>query len=520
MLNTDVEMTRRLHVAGQELTVPKALKEGKVMSSWGSKDSQVHVANGLGRKIYVFVTPDPTWAWADVAGMVVQLAATAAFTAASGGTAAPAQAAAVSAAATQVSTIARAVNTAKQLFELVKALKAFKMAMAVYQAYSYLSKAQRVAQAATATLMRDVDNMVHQVVGPLKMMSIEIPPGAFRLVNKDNYLSVWNSVNPSYWGSIAGANTVQLTIFDESLSHVSTFSTGADESWIATNNAIKRAQYGSIWRVDNSAGWEDWQQTSAQADTVMVFEHKDYRGASSALVPGVYNMDQTAVGDNRLSSMLVPSGWQVTLYTGKYRSGRSWRYTGDTSFVGGTVNDTVSSIYVKGPKLTAVALYQHTNYRGRKQLLSKGRHNLRDLSIGNDALSSLRVPQGWTVTLYKHSNFSGTTRTVRGNEPDLGTFNDLTSSIIVSSTASARVIIYEHSNYRGAAQAMGVGQYNMSRIAIGNDTLSSLRIPPGWSVTLYEHSNFGGRRKTFTRDTSFVGNEFNDWASSLVISHR
>ncbi|RAL24615.1 hypothetical protein DL897_08810 [Thermoflavimicrobium daqui] len=36
-------------------------------------------------------------------------------------------------------------------------------------------------------------------------------------------------------------------------------------------------------------------------------------------------------------------------------------------------------------------------------------------------------------------------------------------------------------------------------------------------VTLYEHANFQGRAKRFCGDTSYVGNDFNDIASSVKV---
>ena len=82
------------------------------------------------------------------------------------------------------------------------------------------------------------------------------------------------------------------------------------------------------------------------------------------------------------------------------------------------------------------------------------------------------------------------------------------------------VVIYEHANYQGENQSLSEGKYNLADINIGNDKLSSIRIPYGIKVTLFEHINFRGRRKTFTTNTKYVGDDFNDLTSSLTIEKQ
>lgn len=488
------------------------------MSSWGSRDSQVHFANGLGRKVYVLVTPNPDWAWADVAGVAVQIAATAAFTAASGGTGAPVAAAKLAAAGTQLSTVAKTIQSAKQLVEVIKAFKALKAAKAAYDAYAVISKIKLVAEATAATaLAADADKVVRELVTPIKALSQEISANACRLVNKSDYLHVWNSVNPSYWGAIAGADTVQITVFDESLEMVTSYTTGADHSWIATNDAVVRARYGTLWQPDPGAGRIDW-NTNDQINVPMIYEHAGFAGASQALPAGRYPMHRISIGNDRLSSLRVPPGWTVTLYRDDNYGGPNLIVTGDLTYVGDAYNDWTSSIEVQGPSLAGVAIYPDADFRGREQVLAPGKYDLADLQIGNDRLSSLRVPSGWSVTLYRDAGFSGPSMTFTSDTNYVGdAYNDWASSIIVQSATVSGVSIYKDANYQGHSQVLAVGRYNISQIAIGNDALSSIRIPPGLNVTLWEHSDFRGNSVTFSSDTPYVGNAYNDWTSSIEV---
>lgn len=138
------------------------------------------------------------------------------------------------------------------------------------------------------------------------------------------------------------------------------------------------------------------------------------------------------------------------------------------------------------------------------------------LRIGNDIISSVRVPRGWTVTLHEHAGFRGRTRRLTGDVNALGNFNDLTSSIEIAPPQPRGVRVYEHNGYGGAVQNLGPGRYDMGALRIGNDIISSVRVPRGWTVTLHEHAGFNGRTRRLTGDVNALGN-FNDQTSSIEV---
>ncbi|WP_166481970.1 beta/gamma crystallin-related protein [Scytonema sp. UIC 10036] len=82
---------------------------------------------------------------------------------------------------------------------------------------------------------------------------------------------------------------------------------------------------------------------------------------------------------------------------------------------------------------------------------------------------------------------------------------------------SNRVVIYSDRDFQGRSQELEPGKYDVNQLAIGNDHLSSLKVPSGLQVILYEHAGFQGRTKVFASDTPYVGDDFNDFASSLEI---
>ncbi|MCW5805165.1 MAG: hypothetical protein KIT31_22530 [Deltaproteobacteria bacterium] len=237
------------------------------------------------------------------------------------------------------------------------------------------------------------------------------------------------------------------------------------------------------------------------------------------------------------------------------------------------------------PALADVTFYVHADYGGGAMTVGEGRYDIDRISVGNDQISSVRVPPGWRVVLYEHAHFQGRTLTLDADARSLPGFNDLTSSIVVSRIGpptvrdrrgrkcadeggwcdfrgpatiyyGARdrwvmkeqagrvrcandvfgdplvgvgkacfvdnerpegVTFYIDANYGGGSMTLDEGRYDIDRLSIGNDKLSSVRVPPGWRVVLFEHAHFQGRTVVLEGDAPFLG-DFNDLTSSIAIS--
>ena len=64
------------------------------------------------------------------------------------------------------------------------------------------------------------------------------------------------------------------------------------------------------------------------------------------------------------------------------------------------------------------------------------------------------------------------------------------------------------------------GNYTLAQLqakGVPNDWVSSLKVPSGWTVIMYQNDNFSGTTWTFTSDTSWVGSAANDQMSSCKI---
>jgi hypothetical protein len=73
-------------------------------------------------------------------------------------------------------------------------------------------------------------------------------------------------------------------------------------------------------------------------------------------------------------------------------------------------------------------------------------------------------------------------------------------------------MLYEHSNFHGIAHPIRTPF--IRNLASFNDKASSLRVPPGMSVALCEHSDYNGHCQEYDQDTSLLS--WNDAASSLI----
>jgi urease subunit beta len=102
--------------------------------------------------------------------------------------------------------------------------------------------------------------------------------------------------------------------------------------------------------------------------------------------------------------------------------------------------------------------------------------------------------------------------------------------------ASNKVTIYRKVDFKGNSKELDEGEYNIYDLGlgisdniVGDNKLSSLTVPAGMKVILYEYENFRGRSKTFTsnvkdltkvkieRDSVLEKNNFDNKTSSIRI---
>lgn len=77
------------------------------------------------------------------------------------------------------------------------------------------------------------------------------------------------------------------------------------------------------------------------------------------------------------------------------------------------------------------------------------------------------------------------------------------------------VQLFKHGSFEGENVILPEGKYTEGDYSDDvNDVLSSLKVRPGYQVTLYEHGTYSGEQHTYTSDVEFLGS-FNDRVSAV-----
>ncbi len=137
--------------------------------------------------------------------------------------------------------------------------------------------------------------------------------------------------------------------------------------------------------------------------------------------------------------------------------------------------------------------------------------------IGNDQLTEVYIPRGYSFEYFEHGNFGGWSAAFGLTSSDLilnmGGHNDAVSSFKVRLLPLTRVKLCMHGDCNGGVYYASVGNWGSMPAEIGNDALSFVYIPKGFKFQFFEHGNFQGW-------TSTSGSPDYDIALTLVRSHN
>ncbi|RBP48675.1 hypothetical protein [Arenicella xantha] len=83
---------------------------------------------------------------------------------------------------------------------------------------------------------------------------------------------------------------------------------------------------------------------------------------------------------------------------------------------------------------------------------------------------------------------------------------------------NAFVTVYEDCNFNGTARNVPIGEYrSLKTIRFANDRMSSIKVPPGLTVVIYEDDNYGGAYATIDRDITCFDRQWDNTVSSLRV---
>jgi astacin (peptidase family M12A) len=259
-----------------------------------------------------------------------------------------------------------------------------------------------------------------------------------------------------------------------------------------------------------------------------VFENNNFRGREMQLTNDVATFHQFGLGDN-ITSVCVPAGVTVTLFVDTGLRGDFLELTGPASIAhlkfeapdGRDWNDMFSSAKLGGANVntpppscqTNPVLFADDNFRGERIDITANTRDLHQLNFGDKA-SSVCIPAGWAITLFQNTDFGGQSLQLNANVADLKRdrpggqdWGDKISSVqITPPSGTAEVtcnepVLFEHDGFQGRQFPLLRDTANLHSFSAG-DVASSACIPAGWSVTLFENTNFGGNTLSLTGPTT------------------
>ncbi|WP_186378663.1 peptidase inhibitor family I36 protein [Yersinia kristensenii] len=160
-----------------------------------------------------------------------------------------------------------------------------------------------------------------------------------------------------------------------------------------------------------------------------------------------------------------------------------------------------------------ICFFVDDNYQGESLCTTEG-NAINDIPLKwNDRISSISVPHGLVVSVFKDINFSGRTLTLKDSVDSLSSLcwanlDDEISSFKVRSAAC----FYELDAFAGDSFCLSGNEsldlYHDSDPAdrkyhivnTFNDRISSIKLPPDTQVTLYEDDNYSGKYYVITND--------------------
>jgi len=289
-----------------------------------------------------------------------------------------------------------------------------------------------------------------------------------------------------------------------------------------------------------------------QNDYVTFYNDSYQRGYSKSLRAGSYTGAQLAELKYNISSFTINGNLRVRCYlnsenlTGYYEN-----FESSQSYLSDRVNDKIGSLvieYYSGPigngnpntgnpgnSGSYASFYTDCNYEGNAIRLLPGYYDAAKLGLFRNNISSVQIPNNLRVKAFTSDNLYGNSTTLTDNSTCLEySLKGRIGSIVVEErrggwgnnggnnppTNNESVVLYSDDSYRGQSATLLPGTYATMAQANGFPTqaLSSIQVPAGYRVVLYEYENFGGKSYTITASkSSFSFTGWNDRAMSVKV---
>lgn len=209
----------------------------------------------------------------------------------------------------------------------------------------------------------------------------------------------------------------------------------------------------------------------------------------------------------------------------------------------------MATLFAPSPALAQITVFPECNFIGAAVNLPEGdytRSELLQRGVADNSIASLIVSEGFAVQIYTDDRFSGRS----GKLLDLNRCLDNThysksiSSVSVfridaagnalapqtldtfSSSSSngaalTSVELYSECDYAGKVMRLDAGKFTASELqqrGFADNTISSIRVPKGMKIELYENDFYRGRSGSLAANSDCLVDRFNNLVSSVIVS--
>ncbi len=167
-------------------------------------------------------------------------------------------------------------------------------------------------------------------------------------------------------------------------------------------------------------------------------------------------------------------------------------------------------------------VYAGNNLTGASRSVVAGSWHYNDLiysssNVGNDAISSVDIPDGFAIKAYREGSFWGSTDIFTSSDTNISS-----SSPVYDNISSLKVLpavtVFDYPSYSGEKETFTEGTYYVADFnVINNDDISALIAAPGVHVRLCSEQGWGDCQN-FNGMVSLSGNSLNQRTSSVQVS--
>jgi hypothetical protein len=271
-----------------------------------------------------------------------------------------------------------------------------------------------------------------------------------------------------------------------------------------------------------------------QGNQIIFYRDEKYSGMSKVMNNGSFSSGDLGFLSQNVSSVYIPNGLSIRVYD---QRGVNRTFTSSVSTLAQYGwNDKIYTGIISGsstggslpPQGDKVIFYRDMKYSGMAKDFNFGVVASSSLGFLSNNISSVYIPYGRSVQVRDNRGNSQTFSSSISNLAQYGWDNRIYSCTISNNSGGQQggnngggntgtVNLFYDANYQGNRTACGEGQINSLGFGVDNN-ISSIQVPSGWAIIVYDGQNLTGQSRTFTSSvTNLVQYGWNDRISSVYI---